>query len=101
MYKILVSWIRRNFGISRTEINGYSILIALFIILHFTNRYYPDRAQLSVEKDENSDSIWALLQSVDNQESRSMQLSSFNSEYHYLRQFDRHGLYAADSEECG
>ena len=78
MYRLLVAWVRRTLGISKTEINGYSVLLLLFIILHFASTRYPGNTNLRFEKDENSDSIWAIIQSMDSQESRPMHLSSFN-----------------------
>ena len=78
MYRLLVSWVRRTFGISRTEINGYSVLVLLLILLHFVNTRYPGRVHLHFEKDEKSDSLWAMLQALDNQASRPMHMSSFN-----------------------
>ena len=78
MYKLLVTWIRKTVGISKTEINGYSVLILLFIVVHFGVTRYPDNTQLQFDRDENNDSIWAVLQSLDPRKPNRLTLSPFD-----------------------
>lgn len=65
LYNILRDWFRRTFGISKTEINGYFVLLGLAILVHFAITRYPGETTLHFEKEPTSDSIWLYLQSID------------------------------------
>lgn len=64
MYRYIISWIRNNFGFSRTEANAYMVLLALLITAHFVaSRNAPPRTEIA--EPEYLDSLWKAFYSIE------------------------------------
>ena len=61
MYKSLLIWLRTTFGFSRTEANGYLVLIALMIGVHFCETHYSNSHGLKLEDGSFQDSLRQLF----------------------------------------
>lgn len=63
MYRVFINWIRNNLGFSRTEANGYLVLIFLLMIVHFGVQHLPVTKTLQLELEDNEflDSLSMIL----------------------------------------
>jgi len=61
LYRAIICWVRDSFGFSRTEANGYLVLITLLMIVHFGVKQYPYTPKFDFEDTDFQDSISQIL----------------------------------------